>query len=93
MTNPVCRDCGKECVWGKTQKGKPILMDLRLHFIGCKKRPRKGQVSASPDQGAVDDAVELLVGLGYKKREAREMVGEAKGDVAQIVTEALKGKE
>jgi hypothetical protein len=102
MTNPVCRDCGKECVWGKTKDGKPILYDLGPpHFVRCPAKngaTAQRQPSKSPLGGATDEAVTALRSLGYLKREAVAMLARvpaaviAAGDVAQIVTEALKGK-
>jgi Holliday junction resolvasome RuvABC DNA-binding subunit len=95
MTNPICRDCGKECVWGKTKAGRPILMDLRPHFIGCTKRHINGKSGSSPARsGALEDAVTALRSLGYLKREALAMLdGVAPGEASDMVLAALKGKE
>ncbi len=87
MTDPKCRDCGSELVvWGKTKAGKPVLMELRPHFIYCKKRQKRVN-------GPQDEAVDFLMGLKYKKREAVEMLrGVPAGKVEDIVREALKRK-
>lgn len=99
MTNPKCRDCGSvDVVWGTGKNGRPVLYDTkRLHWIGCKKRPKK---DAGPACAAAVVALSGKPpnGLGYKVREAKEMVGEvpadviARSEVAEIVTWALKRK-
>lgn len=105
MTKPKCAACLSEDVAYRMGKnGKPYLIDTkRPHFCAkrSKKAKRTGAIQSKEPVPSerTGDVVAGLVGLGYKVREAQEMVGRvpaeviAAGDVAQIVTEALKRKE
>ena len=77
-----CRDCGKQgLVWGKTKTKKPMLMELRPHFITCKKKREK---PLDPP------AVLALLELGYKVMEARRAVKGLRGDDESKVVLALQ---
>lgn len=95
MTNPVCRDCGKECVWGKTKAGARILYDLGPpHFVRCLAKngvkPKKAPSGGHPLTKAEEASV-MLREMGYK--DAKDLLRDIpEGEPADMVLAALKRK-